>query len=429
MRPLKPLIASLVVVAAATVHAAPPGARLEQVRQILARTPLIDGHNDLPWQYRDRTHNHLGELDLRVDQSKLAKPLHTDLARLREGGVGGQFWSVYVPVDLGRDEAVRVTLEQIDVVHRLIARYPDALELALTADDVERIHRDGKVASLIGMEGGHSIGDSLATLRMMYALGARYMTLVHFRANDWADSATDKPVHGGLSDFGRRVVREMNRVGMLVDLSHVSADAMRDALDATLAPVIFSHSSAYGVCASPRNVPDDVLDRVKANGGVVMVTFVTGYVDCRIRKRWADGSAEHARLESLYPDEPERVAAEMKAWDAEHPTPVTSYREVADHIDYIKRRIGAQHIGIGSDFDGIRSTPKGLRDVADYPNLLAELLRRGYSEDEVAGIAGGNVLRVMRAAEAVAAKLTADGVPPDETWFTPDDPKAEAKGR
>lgn len=418
------LVSSLLaaVCVAPATHAAAPGDRAAQVREILARTPLVDGHNDLPWQYRDRVQDRLGELDLRADQSKLDKPLHTDLARLREGGVGGQFWSVYVPAELGRDEAVRATLEQIDVVHRLVARYPDALALALTADDVERIHRDGKVASLIGMEGGHSIGDSLAALRMMYALGARYMTLSHFKANAWADSATDKPVHRGLTDFGRRVVREMNRLGMLVDLSHVSVATMRDALDATLAPVIFSHSSAYGVCAAPRNVPDDVLARVKDNGGVVMVTFVTGFVDCRIRKHWADGSAEHARLEDLYPGDPERVTAEMKVWDEAHPTPVTSYREVADHIDYIRKQIGVDHIGIGSDFDGIRTTPRGLRDVGDYPTLLAELLRRRYTADEVAKIAGGNVLRVMRAAEAVAAKLAADGVGPDETWFTPEAP-------
>lgn len=405
-------------------HAAPPDARLAQVRDIIANTPLIDGHNDLPWQYRKRTENHLGGLDLRTDLTRLDKPTHTDVARLRAGGVGGQFWSVYVPADLGRDEAVRATLEQIDVVHRLVAAYPDVLALALTADDVERIHRDGKVASLIGMEGGHSIGDSLATLRMMYALGARYMTLTHFKANDWADSATAKPVSHGLTGFGRRVVLEMNRLGMLVDLSHVSAETMRDALETSLAPVIFSHSSAYAVCPSPRNVPDDVLKRLADNGGVIMVTFVTGYVDCRIRKYWADASAEHARLDSLYPDDPERAADELAAWRKAHPTPVTTYKEVADHIDHVRKLIGVDHIGLGSDFDGIESTPKGLHDVSGYPTLLAELLRRGYSAEEVGKIAGGNVLRALRGAEAVAAKLRADGVQPDETWYTAEPPTA-----
>lgn len=417
--------AALVAVAfAPAAAAAKPGAKkqaadyLPEARAILASVPLIDGHNDLPWFIREHYAGKLGALDLRARHPLVKGGLQTDIPRLRAGMVGGQFWSVYVPVELGPDEAVHATVDQIDLVHRLVAAYPDVFELALTADDVERIFKSGKIASLIGMEGGHSIGNSLATLRAMYELGARYMTLTHWRANGWADSATGPPLHDGLTDFGRKVVHEMNRLGMLVDLSHVSEKTMLDALAVSAAPVIFSHSSARAVCAHPRNVPDRVLDAVKDNGGVVMVTFLTGFVNCRIRQHWADDKAESSRLESLYPGEPKAADAALSAWRAAHPTPKASVRDVADHIDHIKRRIGVDHIGVGSDFDGGPIGPVGLEDVSGYPNLFAELLRRGYTREELQKIAGLNVLRALRGAEATARELAAEG--PAEDLFTPD---------
>jgi len=381
---------------------------MQRVRAVLARVPLIDGHNDLPWQFRERVDRKTSQLDVGVDQSALEPMLHSDVPRLREGGVGGQFWSVYVPVELEGAEAVQATLEQIDVVHQMARRWPDAFELATTADDVERIHRAGKIASMIGIEGGHSIDDSLAVLRMMHQLGAGYMTLTHWRGHDWADAATSEARHGGLSDFGREVVREMNRLGMLVDLSHVSAATMHDALDVSEAPVIFSHSSAFGVTGHPRNVPDDVLARLPDNGGVVMVTFVTGFVADAAWQYWADHEAEKARLKVLHPADPAAVEAALEAWTGDHPAPTVSLSDVADHVDYLRDKVGVDHVGIGSDFDGIRSGPVGLEDVSTYPALLAELLRRGYSDEDVGKIAGGNVLRVMRAAEAVAAAHAGD---------------------
>jgi len=394
-----------------------PEAALVQVQQMLAAVPLIDGHNDLPWQLRKRTKGQLGALDLRVDQRRLPDVLHTDLPRLREGGVGGVFWSVYVPADLGRDEAVRATLEQIDLVHRLVDTYPDVLGFARTADDLERLHREGRIASLIGMEGAHSIGDSLAVLRSMYALGARYMTLTHVKTNAVADAATDKPRHGGLSPFGRRVVREMNRLGMLVDLSHVSPAAMHAALDVSLAPVLFSHSSARAICDHVRNVPDDVLVRLRDNGGVVLVTFVPSYLDGRHDRHHAAARAERARLEALHPGDPERTASDYEVWQRAHPAPVTALRVVADHIDHIRAVAGIDHVGLGSDFDGMNGGPRGLEDTSGFPALFVELLRRGYTPEELQKIAGLNVLRVLRAAEGVAARLRAEGARPDDTAF------------
>ncbi len=385
-------------------------------RAVLKRVPLVDGHNDLPWQFRKRVQNKLGTLDLRKDQSDLKDgPLHTDLARLKAGGLGAQFWSVYVPVELGQDEAVRVTLEQIDVVHRLIAMYPETFALALTADDIVKQHKRGKVASLIGLEGGHSIGNSLATLRMMYRLGARYMTVTHWQPTEWADSATGPPKSNGLSAFGKDVIREMNRLGMLVDLSHVSAKTMHDALDITKAPVIFSHSNAFALCAHPRNVPDDVLKRVKANGGVVMVTFVDGFINCEIRKFWADARGARERAKSLHPGDPDAATADYEAWKAKTKRPKATLKQLVDHIDYLKKTIGVDHIGIGSDYDGIRSVPTGLEDVSTFPELLAELFARGYTRTEVEKIAGRNILRVMRATEKTAKTLRATA--PLETWF------------
>jgi membrane dipeptidase len=376
-----------------------------RVDRILKDVPLIDGHNDLPWEYRDRVKNQLAKIDIAQDQSKIEKPLHTDIARLRQGRVGGQFWSVYVPVTLKGADAVQATMEQIDVVHRLTTLYPDALALALTADDVVRIHKSGKVASLIGIEGGHSINNSLGVLRQFYDTGARYMTLTHSDNNDWADSATADPVHNGLTPFGKAVVGEMNRLGMLVDLSHVAPKTMHDALDTTAAPVIFSHSSARGLSGHPRNVPDDVLKRLEQNGGVVMVTFVPSFVSEKLRMYYSQRDAEGARLKSLFSGEPQNVKAGLMAWESANLQPAATLSDVADHIEYIIKVAGEDHVGIGGDFDGITTTPNGLSSVADYPKLFAELLRRGHSEEQLKKLAGLNVLRVMRQAEAVSARL------------------------
>ncbi|MCW5554553.1 MAG: dipeptidase [Verrucomicrobiae bacterium] len=379
--------------------------RLAEVRALLREVPLIDGHNDLPWQYRKRGGD-LSAIDLRRDTSQFNPPWVTDIPRLRAGGVGGQFWSVYVPAKLPGAEALQATLEQIDVVHRLCARYPDTFELALTADDVERIHRQGRIASLIGMEGGHSINNSLAALRMTYKLGARYLTLTHTQNTDWADAAGDDAKHGGLTSFGEEVVREMNRLGMLVDLSHVTDDTMRDALRVTKAPVIFSHSSAYALCRHPRNVPDDVLQLVKTNGGVVMVCFLPGYLTEQDRVMFEASMAERQRLQQRYQDDPQKVDAGMTEWRRSRPRGSrAALSDVADHIDHIRKVAGIDHIGIGADYEGFSGPPVGLEDVSKYPALLAELLRRGYTPGEIQKVAGLNVLRVMRAAERVAAEL------------------------
>lgn len=386
-------------------------AHLEQAREILRGVPLIDGHNDVPWQYRRRAHNHLEGIDFAGDTTALEPGMHTDLKRLKEGLVGGQFWSVFVPADLPEPEAVVAVTEQIDLVHRLIARYPEALELALTADDVERIHGAGKVASLIGMEGGHSIGSSLAVLRQLYHLGARYMTLTHSLNVPWADSATDAPKVGGLSPFGKEVVREMNRIGMLVDLSHVSAEVMHQTLDVSEAPVIFSHSSARGVTDHPRNVPDDVLKRLKETDGVVMVTFVPSFVSEESRQAWARYRAERERFESLYPGSPEDAEKAFQTWSAEQVWPKATLAHVADHIDHVKAVAGIDHVGIGGDFDGISTVPEGLEGVDRYPHLFAELLRRGYSREELEKIAGRNLLRVFRKVEEVSGRLQGERGP------------------
>jgi membrane dipeptidase len=376
-----------------------------RVERILRDVPLIDGHNDLPWQYRERVKNQLAKIDIAQDQSKLEKPLHTDVARLRAGHLGGQFWSVYVPATMKGPEAVQATFEQIDVVHRLDALYPDTLALALTADDVVRIHKSGKVASLIGVEGGHSINNSLGVLRQLYQAGARYMTLTHAENNDWADSATADPVHNGLTPFGKAVVGEMNRLGMLVDLSHVAPKTMHDALDVSAAPVIFSHSSARAMAGHQRNVPDDVLKRLAQNGGVVMVTFVPSFVSQPLRVYFSQHEAEEGRLKSLHSGEPQDVKAGLTAWEATHPRPEATLNDVVDHIEYVMRTAGEDHVGLGGDFDGITTTPTNLTSVADYPKVFAELLRRGHSEEQLKKLAGLNILRVMRQAEAVAARL------------------------
>jgi membrane dipeptidase len=367
--------------------------------------PLIDGHNDLPWELRQRVSNHLDKLDIAEDTSRLEKPLHTDVPRLKQGGVGGQFWSVYIPSDMGGPQAVGIVMEQIDVVHRLAERHPDAFEIATTADDIERIHKAGKIASLIGMEGGHSIDNSLGVLRQLYAAGARYMTITHSKNNDWADSGTDAPKHKGLTPFGEEVVREMNRLGMLVDLSHVSPDTMKDAMAVSEAPVIFSHSSARAIDAHPRNVPDEILRKLPEDGGVVMVTFVPSFVSEEVRGWNATEDAEEARLKTLHPDSPDAVKKELEAWTKAHPTPRATLAQVADHIEHVRQMAGIDHVGIGSDFDGITSTPVGLDGVEDFPALLAELLRRGWTDEEVKKLVGRNALRVIREAEKTSARL------------------------
>ena len=376
-----------------------------RVAKLLREVPLIDGHNDLPWQYRERVKNHLAQIDLRKVQTGLEKPLHTDIPRLRRGGLGAQFWSVYVPATLVGADAVQATMEQIDVVHRMNALYPETFAAARTAEDVRRIHAGGKIASLIGIEGGHSIHNSLGALRQLHAAGAGYMTLTHSLNNDWADSATDAPKHNGLTPFGRTVIAEMNRLGMLVDLSHVSPKTMHDALDASAAPVIFSHSSARAVTNHARNVPDDVLLRLKQLDGVVMVTFVPSFVSEKVRTHGALRNAEEARLKALNEGQPERIAEGLKTWDAANPRPRATVSDVADHIEHVIRVAGEDHAGIGGDLDGISTTPQGLESVADYPALFTELLRRGHSEERLKKIAGLNVLRVMEKAERVAARL------------------------
>ena len=419
----------------------------ERVMQILKETPLIDGHIDVPWQYRRRVNLHLDQIDFR-DTATLDPPMHTDLTRLEQGGLGGAFWSVYVPAPnpggpttrpagasprdaVGRSAAalpdaaapsdpareVLTVFEQIDFVHRLAAKYPDHLEIALTADDVVRIHGEGKIASMMGMEGGHSIGNSLGALRQLYAAGARYMTLTHSRNTRWADSATDEPVNDGLSKFGEEVVREMNRLGMLVDLSHVSPATMHDALDVSEAPVIFSHSSARGQTDHPRNVPDDVLERVRDNGGVVMVTFFPAYVSDALTQHGAREREAVAKLRAEYADaaEAEELEIAIEKWQAENPAPWPTLSMVADHIDHVREVAGIDHIGIGSDYDGMPPGPVGLEDVSTYPNLFVELLKRGYTDADIRKIAGENVLRVMREAEKVAARLQKERPASDAT--------------
>ncbi len=361
---------------------------------------VIDGHNDLPWEFRDKGDLSLRKIDLR--QSQKALGLHTDIPRLRQGGVGAQFWSAYVPASTGKKgTAVRLTLEQIDVVLRMVASYPDTFEMAYTADDIVRIHKAGKIASLIGVEGGHSIDNSLGVLRMLYLLGVRYMTLTHSETLDWADSATDEPRHHGLTPFGEQVVREMNRLGMLVDISHVSAETMRHALRVTSAPVIASHSSAYALAEHPRNVPDDVLRLVKQNGGVVMVNFFSGFIVPEAARMSRDMFQTVRELQKKYPDYRELRAA-IRQWRKEHPIPTGSVHTVVDHIEHIIKVAGVDHVGLGSDFDGIDSVPNQLEDVSCYPYITQELLNRGYSKDDIVKVLGGNLLRVLRRAEQVA---------------------------
>ncbi len=407
------------VLAQATTPA-PDAAAEARARRILERTPLIDGHNDLPWALRQSHGNDPHAVDLATDLDG-STALHTDIPRLRAGGMGGQFWSVYVPATLSPPDAAVATFEQIDTVKRMVAAYPEVFELATTADDIQRIHRRGRIASLIGMEGGYSIDDSLGLLREFYDSGARYITLTHSRTTTWADSATDAPKWGGLSPFGEDVVREMNRLGMMVDLSHVSEDTMLDAMRVSEAPVIFSHSSARAVTGHARNVPDSVLRLLPEDGGVVMVTFVPGFVSETVRVWNADRSAEDARLKSLNPGNPAAVTEGLAAWTAAHPIPRATIADVVAHIQHVRDVAGIDHVGIGGDYDGVDALPVGLEGVETYPRLLAALMAEGWTEADIRKLAGENVLRVMRAVEAVAeskrserpglAAIGADGAP------------------
>lgn len=380
-------------------------AHLERAHELLAAHPVVDGHNDLPWALREHVRYDLDQRDIAADQS--ATGLHTDLPRMRAGGVGAQFWSVYVRTDMAGDEAVSATLEQIDIVGQMAGRYPGELRIALTADDMETARAEGRIASLMGAEGGHSINNSLATLRALHRLGVRYMTLTHNDNVAWADSATDTPVANGLTRFGEEVVREMNRMGMLVDLSHVSADTMRDALRVSEAPVIFSHSSARAVCDHPRNIPDDVLAALPGNGGVAMATFVPKFI-LPAAVAWTRAADENMRAHGLHPlDRSPEGMAVHHAFETTNPRPRATASTVADHLDHMREVAGIDHIGIGGDFDGTAFTPDGLSDVSGYPNLIAELLRRGWSEGDLAKLTWHNAVRVLRASEAVASDLSA----------------------
>ncbi len=400
------IVAGVVFAVTAAAQGAPDAKLVKRARALLDEVPLIDGHNDIPWQYRQRVDNHLDQMDLSQDLTGLKPALHTDIPRLRAGGMGGQFWSVYVPATMRGAEGIRMTLEQIDMTRRIVARYPETFELAFTADDIERIHKDGKIASLMGMEGGHSMGNSLAALRMLYEAGARYMTLTHSKHTDWADSCSEPPRVNGLTPFGREVVREMNRMGMMVDLAHVAPVTMHAALDVSEAPIIFSHSSARGVTDNVRNVPDDVLERVKENNGVVMVTFLSGYISNRFSEYFDRYKDERERLREAFTLQPDKIEAGLDAWREKNPAPENArLSDVADHIDHIRKVIGSDYIGLGGDYDGTTTLPEELKDVSTYPVLLAELMRRGYSEDEIKNIAGRNLLRVMHEVEDVAARL------------------------
>lgn len=395
--PLAATLLSLVLPAA--LMAQSDSEALAHARRLLEQHPLIDGHNDLPWEIRTQREH---PMDVEAYDLRKTTPGHTDLARLREGRVGAQFWSIYVPGEIRDSGFARVQLEQFDIARRTIARYPELLVPAYSADDIERAFREKKIGSLLGMEGGHVIENSLGALRMYYEMGARYLTLTHNVTLDWADAAADSAKHGGLTDFGREVVREMNRLGMLVDLSHVSPGTMSDALDVTRAPVIFSHSSARALTDHVRNVPDSILKRLPANGGVVMVTFVPGFISTEIMEYEKKAGEFRATLRSIA-DTTER-RARWNEWRESHPRPVATIDDVADHIEHVRDVASIDNVGIGSDFDGISETPVGLEDVSKFPALFAELIQRGWSDEDLIKLAGGNLLRAFRVAESVAGK-------------------------
>ena len=378
--------------------------------KVLRETPLIDGHNDLPWTIREN-----GGRDVEAYDLRKPTPRMTDLARLDKGMVGAQFWSVYIPGEIKDSGYARVQLEQIDIARRMIAKYPERLEYATGTADIRRAFHDHKIASLMGMEGGHAIENSLGALRAYYDLGVRYMTLTHNVTLDWADAALDTAKHGGLTPFGKEVVREMNRLGMLVDLSHVSPGVMSDALTATEAPVIFSHSGARALVNHRRNVPDSILRRVPANGGVVMVPFVTSFVSEAV---WKHDSAQDALtmdLKRRYPSDSAARARELASWNTAHPTPKATLKDVADVVDHVRQVAGVDHVGIGGDFDGITDVVVGLEDVSKYPDLFAELARRGWTEADLRKLAGENLLRAFAQAEAVSQRLRRERPPSTAT--------------
>lgn len=373
----------------------------ERAAAIHRATYVWDGHNDLPWAVREKGSGRFDTVDIRKSQPEL----HTDIDRLRKGNVGAQFWSVFVPVDTIRTgNALRTTVEQIELVHAMVSKYPDVFEIAKTAEDVERIQRAGKVASLIGMEGGHSIENSIQNLRRLAEMGAQYMTLTHGDTLDWADAATDDAKSDGLSPFGEEVVREMNRLGMLVDLSHVSPATMNDALRISRAPIIFSHSSAKAIADHPRNVPDEVLQQLPKNGGIVMVNFFSGFVVPESARTMAEMFHIRRSLKQKYPDDQESFTREMAAWEKSHPIERGTANDVMDHIDHLVQVAGIDHVGIGSDYDGIGKTPEGLEDVSTYPVLTELMLQRGYSEEAIHKVMSQNMLRVFR--EALRVKDT-----------------------
>ena len=394
-----------------SLEAQSPDPTLDRARRLLDQTILIDGHNDLPWEIRTARDapRDVAAYDLRTTTKGM-----TDLARLAEGRLGAQFWSIYIPGEIKDSGFARVQLEQFDIARRMIARYPDRLALALTSGDIVRAKKQKKVASLLGLEGGHAIENSLGALRAYYDLGARYMTLTHNVTLDWADAALGEQKHGGLTRFGREVVREMNRLGMLVDLSHVAPSVMSDALDVSEAPVIFSHSSARALVDYPRNVPDSILSRLPKNGGVVMVTFVPGFVSNEVRVAEAQADSVQAELEKAVSDTAER-RQQWRTWRSAHPMPNATVAQVADHIEYVRKIAGVDHVGIGSDFDGIGRGPEGLEDVSKFPLLFAELMHRGWSDADLKKLAGENVLRALRQAEAVAARLQKERQPSTAT--------------
>jgi membrane dipeptidase len=391
---------------------APSAADMERARRVLASTPLIDGHNDLPWAIREwATAPH----DVEAYDLRKTTPGHTDLARLARGMVVAQYWSVYKPGDFADSGYARVQLEKIDIARQVIAKYPEQLRLALSTSDIRRDFREHVTGSLLGLEGGHAIENSLGALRAYYDLGVRYMTLTHNVTLAWADAALDSAKHGGLTPFGEEVVREMNRLGMLVDLAHVSPGTMSDALNVTEAPVIFSHSGARALVDVPRNVPDSILRRLPKNGGVVMVPFVPSFVSPKVAAYDRDLASERERARSAHPGDPAAQRAQLAAWHDSHPAPHATLSEVADHIEHIRDVAGIDHVGIGSDFDGITEVVTGLEDVSKFPNLFAELARRGWSDDDLKKLAGENLLHAFARAEAVSARLRKERPPSTRT--------------
>jgi membrane dipeptidase len=394
------VVTALITASAAIGQERPPVVLTDEARQLHESSLVDDGHNDMPWEIRDQGSASFTKLDISQPQPKL----HTDIPRLRKGGVGAQFWSVWVPAYTAEEgTALAMTLEQIELVKAMIARYPETFELALTPADVERIRADGKIASMIGVEGGHSIENSLGNLRQLFNLGARYMTLTHSDSLDWADSGTDKPKVGGMNDFGREVVREMNRLGMLVDISHVSEETMQDVLDVTKAPVVFSHSSARAIADHPRNVPDSILKQLPKNDGVVMVNYYSLFVVPAAAELGQQQLAFEAGLKRQGVSGRDRRAA-VEGWRRQHPAPAGTIHDVLDHIDHIAKVAGVDHVGLGSDYDGVSMLPAQLEDVATYPYITQGLLDRGYSEDDIRKVLGGNLMRVWRKAVEVSER-------------------------